>query len=95
MPGSTDRLKPALAFRGVTAGYKARTVLREVDFEIAEGEFVSLIGPNGSGKSTMLKTATGLLKPLEGRVEVFGRDVCRGVACTGGYPGRDQGPGKR
>ena len=75
MPGSTDRLKPALAFRGVTAGYKARTVLREVDFEIAEGEFVSLIGPNGSGKSTMLKTATGLLKPLEGRVEVFGREV--------------------
>jgi iron complex transport system ATP-binding protein len=75
MPGSTDRLKPALAFRGVTAGYKARTVLREVDFEIAEGEFVSLIGPNGSGKSTMLKTATGLLKPLEGRVELFGREV--------------------
>ena len=75
MPGSTDRLKPALAFRGVTAGYKARTVLREVDFEIAEGEFVSLIGPNGSGKSTMLKTATGLVKPLEGRVELFGREV--------------------
>ncbi|UWX58410.1 ABC transporter ATP-binding protein [Chlorobaculum sp. MV4-Y] len=75
MPGSTDRLKPALAFRGVTAGYKARTVLRKVDFEIAEGEFVSLIGPNGSGKSTILKTATGLLKPLEGWVEVFGREV--------------------
>ncbi|NTV66754.1 MAG: ABC transporter ATP-binding protein [Chlorobaculum sp.] len=75
MPGSTDRLKPALAFRGVTAGYKGRTVLREVDFEIAEGEFVSLIGPNGSGKSTMLKTATGLVKPLEGRVELFGREV--------------------
>jgi iron complex transport system ATP-binding protein len=75
MPGSTDRLKPALAFRGVTAGYKGRTVLREVGFEIAEGEFVSVIGPNGSGKSTMLKTATGLLKPLEGRVELFGREV--------------------
>jgi iron complex transport system ATP-binding protein len=74
MPGSTDR-SPALAFRGVTAGYKARTVLREVGFEIAEGEFVSVIGPNGSGKSTMLKTATGLVRPLEGRVEVFGRDV--------------------
>jgi iron complex transport system ATP-binding protein len=74
MPGSTD-CPPALAFRGVTAGYKGRTVLREVDFEIAEGEFVSLIGPNGSGKSTMLKTATGLVKPLEGRVELFGREV--------------------
>jgi len=62
-------------FRGVTAGYKARTVLHDIDFGIAEGEFVSIIGPNGSGKSTMLKTATGLVRPLKGRVEVFGREV--------------------
>jgi iron complex transport system ATP-binding protein len=66
---------PALAFRGVSAGYKARPVLHGVDFSIAEGEFVSVIGPNGSGKSTMLKTATGLIKPSEGRVELFGREV--------------------
>ena len=75
MPGSTDKLRPALAFRGVSAGYKARPVLHEVDFSIAEGEFVSVIGPNGSGKSTMLKTATGLIKPSQGRVELFGREV--------------------
>lgn len=75
MPGMTELGAPALAFRGVTAGYKGRTVLHGVDFEIAEGEFVSLIGPNGSGKSTMLKTATGLLKSSEGKVEVFGREV--------------------
>lgn len=75
MPGLTDSLAPALVFRGVTAGYKARTVLHDIDFGIAEGEFVSIIGPNGSGKSTLLKTATGLLKPLQGRVEVFGREV--------------------
>ncbi|NTW53076.1 MAG: ABC transporter ATP-binding protein [Chlorobiaceae bacterium] len=75
MPGSTDKQKPALAFRGVSAGYKGRPVLQEVDFSIAEGEFVSVIGPNGSGKSTMLKTATGLIKPAQGRVELFGREV--------------------
>ncbi|HWQ26697.1 MAG TPA: ABC transporter ATP-binding protein, partial [Chlorobaculum sp.] len=75
MPGSTDMGTPALAFRGVSAGYKARPVLHGVDFSIAEGEFVSVIGPNGSGKSTMLKTATGLIKPSQGRVELFGREV--------------------
>ena len=75
MPGMTELGASALAFRGVTAGYKGRTVLRGVDFGIAEGEFVSLIGPNGSGKSTLLKTATGLLKASEGKVEVFGREV--------------------
>jgi iron complex transport system ATP-binding protein len=75
MPGLTDTKTPALAFRGVSAGYKSRPVLHAVDFSIAEGEFVSVIGPNGSGKSTMLKTATGLIRPSEGRVELFGRDV--------------------
>jgi iron complex transport system ATP-binding protein len=66
---------PALAFRSVTAGYGKRTVLDGVDFTIAEGEFVSVIGPNGSGKSTMLKTATGLIHPTQGRVELFGREI--------------------
>ncbi|NTU93288.1 MAG: ABC transporter ATP-binding protein [Chlorobiaceae bacterium] len=75
MPGSHDLKSPALAFRAVTAGYRNRPVLRGVEFEIAEGEFVSVIGPNGSGKSTMLKSATGLIRPDQGRVELFGREV--------------------
>ncbi|NTV01256.1 MAG: ABC transporter ATP-binding protein [Chlorobiaceae bacterium] len=66
---------PALAFRSVTAGYRNRSVLDGIDFEIAEGEFVSVIGPNGSGKSTMLRTATGLIRPRQGSVELFGRGV--------------------
>lgn len=75
MPGTPDSGTPALAFRRVAAGYRERPVLQDLDFSIAEGEFVSVIGPNGSGKSTMLKTATGLIRPSSGRVELFGRDV--------------------
>lgn len=79
MHGSPDLQSPvnvpALAFRAVSAGYKSRPVLDGVDFSIAEGEFVSLIGPNGSGKSTMLRTATGLIRPTEGHVELFGRRI--------------------
>ena len=75
MPGFPELNAPALAFRGVSAGYRTRPVLQDVDFQIEEGEFVSVIGPNGSGKSTMLKTATGLLSPSAGRVELFGREV--------------------
>ncbi|NTV25751.1 MAG: ABC transporter ATP-binding protein [Chlorobiaceae bacterium] len=75
MPGSREMSTNALSFRNVSAGYRNRPVLRGVGFEIGEGEFVSVIGPNGSGKSTMLKTATGLIRPDEGRVELFGRDV--------------------
>ena len=75
MHGSPDTVAPALAFRSVTAGYRTRPVLQGIDFAIAEGEFVSVIGPNGSGKSTMLRTATGLIRPEQGRVELFGREI--------------------
>jgi iron complex transport system ATP-binding protein len=75
MHGSLELNAPAIAFRAVTAGYRNRPVLEGIDFEIAEGEFVSVIGPNGSGKSTMLRTATGLIRPGQGRVELFGREI--------------------
>jgi iron complex transport system ATP-binding protein len=65
----------AMTFRNVSAGYKQRKVLDNVSFTVKEGEFVSLIGPNGCGKSTLLKTAAALLKPLSGKVELFGQDV--------------------
>lgn len=46
--------------------------LREVDFEVVRGEFVSLAGPSGSGKSTLLNIIGGLDRPDEGTVEVDG-----------------------
>jgi len=43
-------------------------VLRDVSFEVAEGELVGLIGPNGAGKTTLFNIISGALKPSEGRV---------------------------
>jgi iron complex transport system ATP-binding protein len=65
----------ALKFTGVSSGYRHRKVLDNISFSVKKGEFISLIGPNGCGKSTLLKTAAALLKPLSGKVELFGRDV--------------------
>jgi spermidine/putrescine transport system ATP-binding protein len=48
-----------------------------VDVEIAEGEFFSLIGPSGCGKTTTLRMIAGLVEPSGGRIEVHGRDVSR------------------
>jgi energy-coupling factor transport system ATP-binding protein len=49
--------------------------VRDVSFEIKQGEFVALIGQNGSGKTTVLKNLLGLLRPTEGRVIVAGQDT--------------------
>lgn len=52
-------------------------VLKDVNIDIKEGEFVAILGENGAGKSTMLRQLTGLLRPDRGTVEVLGKDVGR------------------
>jgi len=49
--------------------------VRDVCFEIKQGEFVALIGQNGSGKTTILKNLLGLLHPTKGKVVVAGQDT--------------------
>jgi ABC-2 type transport system ATP-binding protein len=66
---------PALRFRGVTKRYGARTVLRDLDLDVAAGETVAVLGPNGAGKSTLLRIAAGLARPDAGTVEVAGHDA--------------------
>jgi lipopolysaccharide transport system ATP-binding protein len=53
--------------------YETFTVLKDVSFEVDEGEFVGIIGDNGSGKSTLLKIIANILRPTKGTVKVDGR----------------------
>jgi len=46
------------------------TVLRELDFAVAEGEFVALLGPNGAGKTTLLRILATLSRPTSGLVRI-------------------------
>jgi len=45
-------------------------VLRDIDLNVASGEFLALVGPNGSGKSTLLKVVSGILRPSTGAVRL-------------------------
>jgi len=64
-------VKPLVA-HGVTVSIDGRDVLRGVDFEVGEGEFVALLGSNGSGKSTLVRATIGLVPMTAGTVELFG-----------------------
>jgi zinc/manganese transport system ATP-binding protein len=63
----------AVAVRGGEVRLGGRTIWREVDVSIGEGEFVALLGPNGAGKSTLLKVILGLQPLASGRAVVLGR----------------------
>ena len=68
----SDRLKESLGLSRKKK-YREHYALRDVNFDINEGECVGIIGTNGSGKSTILKIITGVLSPTEGEVKVNGR----------------------
>jgi ABC-2 type transport system ATP-binding protein len=52
--------------------YKDITAVKDISFEINEGELIGFIGPNGAGKTTTLKMLTGLIHPTSGTVKVMG-----------------------
>lgn len=64
-----------ISFRDVAKSFADRPVLREVTFDVAEGEILFVLGRSGTGKSVLLKSIVGLIKPDRGQILVAGRDV--------------------
>jgi phospholipid/cholesterol/gamma-HCH transport system ATP-binding protein len=64
-----------VALRNVAMGFDGPPVFQNVSFSVAPGETRILLGPAGVGKSILLKLILGLLPPLEGSVELFGKDI--------------------
>jgi branched-chain amino acid transport system ATP-binding protein len=64
-----------LEIAGLRAAYGPIEALRGVDLEVRAGELVCLLGANGAGKSTTLRTISGLLRPVAGRIAFEGRSI--------------------
>lgn len=66
---------PVLSLKNVVSGYRELTVLKGISFDIAQGEFITVVGPNGHGKSTLLKTISGLVPLKAGSISINGGET--------------------
>jgi branched-chain amino acid transport system ATP-binding protein len=64
-----------LTLENVSVSYGAIEALTDINLHVEQGEVVTLIGANGAGKTTTLRTITGLLEPVEGRVMYEGNQI--------------------
>jgi branched-chain amino acid transport system ATP-binding protein len=74
-PGPRGDGTPVLEARKVTRRFGGLVAVREVDFQVEEGQIVGLIGPNGAGKTTFFNCITGMFAPSEGDVLFEGRRI--------------------
>jgi general nucleoside transport system ATP-binding protein len=66
---------PAVTMRGITKRFPGVTANDGVDFEALQGEIHALLGENGAGKSTLSNILTGLYRPDEGEIAIYGKPV--------------------
>jgi ABC-2 type transport system ATP-binding protein len=79
-------MQNAISAQGISKSFRTglfrppRTVLQEVNLEVAPGAIFGVLGPNGAGKTTLISILATLLRPDAGRAKVLGLDVIRDAA---------------
>lgn len=68
---------PQLSCENLAIGYEGKTIARNINFNINEGDYLCILGENGSGKSTLMKTILGLEKQLSGSIKLGENITCR------------------
>lgn len=68
-------MNEVLHTENLSIGYKGKALLPDINVSLCEGDIVALAGPNGAGKTTLFKTLCGSLKPVSGRIALFGKDL--------------------
>ncbi|RTE11137.1 ABC transporter ATP-binding protein [Paenibacillus whitsoniae] len=71
-------MSPVLELRGVTKIFPNRRGIRDISLTVNRGDIYGFFGPNGAGKTTVMKMLTGLARPQQGQLRLFGHDVGTG-----------------
>ena len=84
---------PPVVARGLVKRYGELVAVDHVDLTVEHGDVFGYLGPNGAGKTTSLRMLLGLIRPSEGRAELFGRDpLVHGAKALDGVAGFVEGP---
>ena len=67
--------EPIVKLRGVTKDFGKSEVLKTIDLDVYEGEFLTLLGPSGCGKSISLKAIAGIEQPDEGHIVINEKEL--------------------
>ncbi|MBO4567553.1 MAG: ABC transporter ATP-binding protein [Bacteroidales bacterium] len=59
----------------LSIGYDSKTIASDINVTLSEGDIIALVGPNGAGKSTLFKTFSTHIKPVGGKIELFGKEL--------------------
>ena len=70
-----DKKNIILKTQDISKSFEKLQVLRNLNLEISEGEFLTLLGPSGCGKTTLLNIVAGFLKPDSGSIYLRGKKV--------------------
>ncbi len=69
--------EPIIRAVDISKKYRSKTVLEDISFDVARGEFLSLLGPSGCGKTTILRMLIGIEQPTSGHIYKDGADITR------------------
>jgi heme exporter protein A len=73
-----ESLENAIEVRHLRKAFGTLKAVDGIDFELKQGEFLTVFGPNGAGKTTLIKILSGLTQPSSGTAKVAGFDVAEG-----------------
>ncbi|GAA6202468.1 sugar ABC transporter ATP-binding protein [Aquicoccus sp. SU-CL01552] len=68
-------MNPVVQMERITKTYRSVPAVKDVDFDVAEGEIHALLGENGAGKSTLTKVMAGVVTPTAGKMTYQGKEV--------------------
>lgn len=75
-----------IKLENIWAGYDQNLILQDVNLTVNELDFLGIIGPNGGGKTTLLKVLLGLIKPVQGNINIMGYSPEKGRKYIGYVP---------